>query len=1211
MEPTAPSYLTRVADSQLLDALIAGEYVYVLDSRQKGKSSLVAQTIVKLKERGVSTVKLDLQRIGANVTPEQWYAGLLAGIGQELGLSKELFAYWEARQAMGPLARWVGAIAEIVLPKTDKPTVIFVDEVDFVRALQFSTDEFFAGIRDCYNRRSEQSGFERLTFCLVGVATPGQLIRNPEITPFNIGTKIELTDFTLDEMKGYSTVLSSNGRNGDVLMRRIHYWVNGHPYLTQLLCSHVATRTEVDRPHAVDRLVRDLFLTPDARHREPNFADVERRILDPDVPGMSPDERKTQVLDLYGRLLRGKGVDASEENPVVASLQLAGVGYQVRGSLRVRNLVYKSVFDEKWRQQSMPDAELRRVRGATRLATLRTTSVASIVILAVSSGAVNILNISRERGIALTNLNRQTKDLNRVSNERKSALSSLEEKNRDLKQISSDRQTAVEALSKGNAELKSVSSDRERALTSLKLTTKDLKQVSAERERTIRDLQETSEALKMRSYSAELSTLKFSLSDQNSTRIMKSYQRVQNLKIQGWEQGYLGQILHQYEYRTNVNPGRRYESNGGQFSFFESQPSGSLGITMPEGLVEIGKNKLIPRPMVAMRPEPSEINKLNSIPSIYPTYRRGNYRFFRSGDNFTTMICDATTGKVLVPPKKGNSILDLIPQTGVFVQVPAGHDDTVEFRKIDGNQLIHSDKGPTGINQTWFQPDGTLIVVFSRGNPELAEVRYYDGNGNLKRKMPTPKFSGGANELSPDGTLLLAIDVAKYEVRRTKDLSTVCTLSPKPPTFSDAAFSPDNREIVIGCPDGTVRVFDGMTGQQKRTLYCHETGVTDVDFMPDGKRPVSLDNKDNLVVWSASTPPAMQILSKEAEDYVGMTKDCKYLVTLLNRKTLRSTNLDTGRSVSYDLDHPADDPGRAFYKDFIYVCTTQGKIIKLSASTLEVFQTVSILPDKEVTFIPLPQGKVYIVGSDWATGKSGTFNWKLFDLESMKVENSFPMPGVASFQRSPSRTLKYFAYYGQGSTKIYLHNSLTGKKIREWKFDKRIFNMTQSPDGNRMVVCVATDFGATDSELQVFDTNTGKKMGNLKLSGTVLLFMLFSPDGKILSGANRLGNGFLWDIREMNKVIELSPEHKVREYGFSPDNKRIVTSSEESELVLWDTKTGAELWTLQHPNEKSKIDWGGAGFTSDGKTIIGGCVDGVTRIWRSQPINDQPKAARK
>ena len=116
MEPTAPSYLTRVADSQLLDALIAGEYVYVLDSRQKGKSSLVAQTIVKLKERGVSTVKLDLQRIGANVTPEQWYAGLLAGIGQELGLSKELFAYWEARQAMGPLARWVGAIAEIVLP---------------------------------------------------------------------------------------------------------------------------------------------------------------------------------------------------------------------------------------------------------------------------------------------------------------------------------------------------------------------------------------------------------------------------------------------------------------------------------------------------------------------------------------------------------------------------------------------------------------------------------------------------------------------------------------------------------------------------------------------------------------------------------------------------------------------------------------------------------------------------------------------------------------------------------------------------------------------------------------------------------------------------------------------------------------------------------------------------------------------------------------
>lgn len=411
MEPSAPSYVSRAADAQLLQSLMAGEYVYLLDSRQKGKSSLVARTIVKLKEQNISTVKLDLQRIGANVTPDQWYAGLLAGIGQELGITKELFSYWESNQSVGPMARWIGALAEVVLIKVAGNCVIFVDEVDFVRALSFSTDEFFAGIRDCYNRRSEMTGFERLTFCLVGVATPGQLIRNSDVTPFNIGTKIELTDFSLDESKHFISALSVGGRDGESLLQRVHHWVNGHPYLTQLLCAQIAANPTMDSSAAIDRLVKDLFLAPDARHREPNFADVERRLLDPDVPGMTPDERKTQVLELYGRLLRGKGIEATEENPVVASLQLSGVGQHIGGNLIVRNLVYKSVFNEKWRKQSLPNSELRRIQGATRLATLRTSAVAGVILIATLLGAFSVYRLARDRDKALATLTKQSGDL--------------------------------------------------------------------------------------------------------------------------------------------------------------------------------------------------------------------------------------------------------------------------------------------------------------------------------------------------------------------------------------------------------------------------------------------------------------------------------------------------------------------------------------------------------------------------------------------------------------------------------------------------------------------------------------------------------------------------------------------------------------------------------------------------------------------------------
>src|SRR5437868_6296254 len=37
--------------------------------------------------------------------------------------------------------------------------VIFIDEIDVVRSLPFSTDEFFAAIRACYNRRARDPQF--------------------------------------------------------------------------------------------------------------------------------------------------------------------------------------------------------------------------------------------------------------------------------------------------------------------------------------------------------------------------------------------------------------------------------------------------------------------------------------------------------------------------------------------------------------------------------------------------------------------------------------------------------------------------------------------------------------------------------------------------------------------------------------------------------------------------------------------------------------------------------------------------------------------------------------------------------------------------------------------------------------------------------------------------------------------------------------------
>jgi len=198
-----PTYVTRQADRDRLAALCQGEFCYVFEARQMGKSSLLARVQADLQQRGVRCVALDMTAVGGDrVAPSQWYYGIFAQLWCGLGTGSvaDLKQWWQASSELSFIQRLSQFMTERVLVSADKrPIAIFIDEIDSALSLPFAADDFFAWIRWCYNQRALNPAFQRLRFALFGVATPADLIRDKTRTPFTIGTPIALSGFTLAE----------------------------------------------------------------------------------------------------------------------------------------------------------------------------------------------------------------------------------------------------------------------------------------------------------------------------------------------------------------------------------------------------------------------------------------------------------------------------------------------------------------------------------------------------------------------------------------------------------------------------------------------------------------------------------------------------------------------------------------------------------------------------------------------------------------------------------------------------------------------------------------------------------------------------------------------------------------------------------------------------------------------------------------------------
>lgn len=360
----APSYVTRQADDDLYRGVKAGQFCYVLNSRQMGKSSLRVRTMQRLQAEGISCAAVDLTAIGnQNISPDQWYAGVTYTLASSFNLLEQvdIGTWWCDRAFLPPVQRLSEFIREVLLREVNQNVAIFVDEIDSVLALDFSMIDFFSLIQSYYNNRAEQPEYQRLTWIILGVTTPFNLINfTRETTLFNIGHSIELTGFRQQEIQPLAQGLMSIITNPDAVIQEVLNWTGGQPFLTQKLCKIIlqesgefprSSQSNIQNENSqvaewIKKLVRSHVLDNWEVTDEPEHLRTIRNRL------LKSGRRILRLLGLYQKILH-QGEVAANDSAEQVELCLSGLVFQQDGKLKVYNRIYQSVFNLGWVEETL------------------------------------------------------------------------------------------------------------------------------------------------------------------------------------------------------------------------------------------------------------------------------------------------------------------------------------------------------------------------------------------------------------------------------------------------------------------------------------------------------------------------------------------------------------------------------------------------------------------------------------------------------------------------------------------------------------------------------------------------------------------------------------------------------------------------------------------------------------------------------------------